>query len=123
LAGPASSAEAPSTRVNLETSVASPTVVAATGVSAHDVRAALPSWKFTECYRRALQRDKTLEGHVTLHVSFGPEGAVSRVGARGPAPLLSATGDCMMDALSHASVNATPESGATADIDVACTPR
>jgi serine/threonine-protein kinase len=109
---------------SLVTSSATPTVVKATGVSAHDVRAALPSWKFTQCYRDALTHaNKALEGHATLTLTIDAAGNVSRVGARGAGPLLSATGDCLIDAMSHVTLANPPPSGGTADVDIECTPR
>jgi serine/threonine protein kinase len=112
---------------SLTTSAASPTVTKATGVSPHDVRAALPSWKFTQCYRDALQHaNKALGGHVTLTLTIDATGHVSRVGARGAGPLFSGSGDCMMDALSHVALSVPLASGtasASAEVDVDCTPR
>jgi hypothetical protein len=109
---------------NLVTSAATPAVVKATGVSAHDVRAALPSWKFTQCYRDALTHaNKALAGHVTLTLTIDAAGNVTRVGARGAGPLLSGTGDCLIDAMSHVTLANPPASGGTADVDVDCTPR
>jgi hypothetical protein len=106
------------------TSAATPAVVKATGVSAHDVRAALPSWKFTQCYRDALTHaNKALAGHVTLTLTIDAAGNVTRVGARGAGPLLSGTGDCLIDAMSHVTLANPPASGGTADVDVDCTPR
>jgi serine/threonine protein kinase len=109
---------------SLITSAASPSVVKATGVSPHEVRAALPSWKFTQCYRDALQHaNKALEGHIMLTLTIDAAGSVTRVGARGAGPLFSGTSDCMVDAMSHVTVSATPASGGTAEVDVDCTPR
>ena len=124
---PAASASPPAQGFSLTSSAASPTVTKATGVAARDVRAVLPSWKFTQCYRDALTHaNKPLEGHVTLTLTIDPTGAFSRVGARGAGPLFSGTGDCMMDALSHASLSAplaTGTTSATAEVDVDCTAR
>jgi serine/threonine-protein kinase len=109
---------------SLETSAATPTVTRATGVAGADVRRALPSWKFTGCYRDALRKaTKAVEGHIVLTLTIDGSGTVSRVGARGAGALLSGTGDCMIDALSGVSVNNAPASGGTAEVDVACTPR
>ena len=99
-------------------------MVKSTGVGAREVRAALPSWKFTQCYRDAMQAgNAALEGHVVLDLTLAGNGSVSRVTARGTGQLLSATGNCMMSAVTSATVNATPAPGATAEVDVACTPR
>jgi serine/threonine-protein kinase len=109
--------------VNLATAAASPTVTKATGAAARDVRAALPSWAFTQCYRTALEKGgKSLAGHVVLTLTFDGGGNVTKVLAHGPAPLLPATGDCMMEAMSHASVSNAPQNGGTAEVDIDCTP-
>ncbi len=109
---------------SLTTASATASVTRATGVAAHDVRAALPSWKFTECYRAGLERANTgLDGHITLSLTMDGTGTVTRVGARGTGPLLSATGDCMMTALGQLPVKNVAPTGATADVDVACVPR
>jgi len=109
---------------NLATAAASPTVTHATGATASDVRRALPSWKFTQCYQTALGRtNKTLEGHVTLTMTIDGTGAVTKVGARGVDPLFANTGDCMMEAMAHLSVNNVAPTGGTAEVDVTCTPR
>jgi serine/threonine-protein kinase len=104
--------------------VAAPTVTKAVGVSARDVRSALPSWAFTQCYVSALEKTKKpLEGHVILALTIGPNGAIARVGARGPDSLLSVTGDCLIDAVGHASVGNAAAGGGTAEVDVDCSAR
>jgi serine/threonine-protein kinase len=110
--------------VNLATSSATPTVTRVTGsLLATDVRRALPSWKFTECYRGALEHaSKALDGHVTLSLTIDGTGAVTKVIARGAGPLFSSTSDCLVEAVGHVSVPNVTSPG-TAEIDVACTPR
>jgi len=109
---------------SLDTSAASPTVTRASGATAHDVRTAIPSWKLTQCYRDALQRgNKAIDGHLVLNLTIDGSGAVSRVGVKGPAPLVSGTGDCMIDAMGHVTVSNAAATGGTAEVDVACTPR
>ena len=108
---------------SLATCSASPSVTRATGVAGADVRHALNSWKLTECYRAALQKtNRALDGHVILELTIAPSGAVSKVLSRGPGPLMTNVGDCMTDAVAHASV-ANAGSGGTAEVDIACTPR
>jgi hypothetical protein len=67
--------------------------------------------------------NKALDGHIVLSLTIDGAGSVSRVTARGAGPLLTATGDCMMDALGHVSVANAPAAGSSAEVDVACTPR
>jgi serine/threonine-protein kinase len=111
-------------RFDLAVAAAVPSVSRASGVAARDVREGLPSWKFTECYRSALTHaNRALDGHVTLSLTFDGNGTVTKVTARGAGPLLSATGDCMMDAIGHATVKHAPAGGGSADVDIACTPR
>jgi serine/threonine-protein kinase len=111
-------------RFDLGVAAAVPSVSRASGVTARDVREGLPSWKLTECYRSALTHaNKALEGHVTLSLTIDGSGTITKVTARGAGPLLSATGDCMMDAIGRATVKNAPAGGGSADVDVACTPR
>jgi hypothetical protein len=121
---PSTAAPAPAGTFSLTTSAAIPTVTRATGVATGDVRAALPSWKFTECYRAALQSsNKPLDGHITLAITMDGTGAVTRVTVRGAGTLLSGTGECMMDAIGRVVVANVAASGGSADVDVNCTPR
>jgi len=124
-ASAASAAPAPAVEgFSLVTSAASPSVTRASGVSAHDVRAALPSWKFTECYRDGLKQTKTpLAGHIKLTLTIGPTGAVSKVLGGGAASLFSATSTCMVQAVSDITVSNVASTGGSADVDLDCTPR
>jgi eukaryotic-like serine/threonine-protein kinase len=109
--------------VNLATAVASPSVTKATGVSAHDVRAAVPSWKLTQCYRTALAKtNKPDAGHLFFTLTIDGSGNVSRVGARGAGSLLSGAGDCIVDAFGHMTVANAPAGGASAEVDVEFSP-
>ncbi len=109
---------------NLATSAASPSVSKVNGVAAKDVRAAMPSWAFTQCYRTALQKaNKPLEGRVVLTVSIDASGAITKARAAGPVALLSVAGDCMMDAIGHVSVENPAQVAGSAEVDIDCTAR
>jgi len=112
-----------STSFNPASASANASVLRATGVSARDVRAALPSGKFTQCYRDALQRTgKRLDGHVTLSLNIDPTGTVDRVSILGPQSVLTNAGRCFEDAVNRLPIRNSAAEGATADIDLACVP-
>jgi hypothetical protein len=120
---PAAGSPPPSGSFSIVTASANPAVLRATGVSASDVRAALPAAKFTQCYRGALERTgKRLEGHITLSMNIDPTGIVNRVNIMGPPSLLTNAGTCVEDAMNQLPVRHSSDMGATADIDIACVP-
>ena len=98
-------------------------VLTATGVPSHDVRSALPSWQFTQCYRDALSRvHRRLEGRVVVGLTLDAGGRVVRANASGPESLLTNVGSCLNDALNQLPVKNATDPAATADVELVFTP-
>ena len=123
-AAAAAAAPGPGT-FNPATASAALRVTKATGASPADVRAALPSWRYTSCYRDALRKaNKRLEGKVVLQLTIDASGSFTRMNAVGPESLLSSVGACLQDATG---ANAAPlkevsPAGATAEVELLFNP-
>jgi serine/threonine protein kinase len=122
---PPESATATSATGSYDLAVASatPTVVRATGASPRDVRAALPGWQFTVCYRDAMKRlGHRLEGKMSIHLKMGLDGKVASYNVLAPQDLTQAMGNCIADAVTGLQISAASGAGGDADISIAFAP-
>jgi serine/threonine protein kinase len=119
------SAASPSGTGSYDLAVASATssVVRATGASPREIRAALPSWQFTVCYRDAMKRlGHRLEGKMSVHLKIGVDGKVASYNVLAPQDLTQAMGGCVADAVTGLPIPAASGAGGDADISIAFVP-
>ena len=120
---PASSTPKGPSSFDLNVAAATPTVLHATGASPRDVRAALPSFQFTACYRDALKRaGQRLEGKMSVHITLGMDGKVTTARVSAPEALAKGVGDCVTEAFDKLPIPSASGSGGDADISIAFQP-
>jgi serine/threonine-protein kinase len=108
---------------DLTTASAHSSVVHADGASLADVRAALPTSQFIQCYRDALKRvGRRLEGKMSVHVQLGTDGHVTSALVSAPESLAQGIGGCVTQTFNRLPIANVAAGGGAADINIVFVP-